>query len=180
MKRDSSLLLLGVLALALMWWALRPGRVGTPPPRPAPAAGASGAAGHPLPPAQTANPYAGEEPSQLAVFLNAPGRDIASDLRVIDEVFAAYRSATRGGNPIGENREITAALTGRNRLGFAFIPANHPAINASGELCDRWGTPFYFHQLSGTQMEVRSAGPDRKLWTGDDVILTPGPGSPHL
>ena len=66
------------------------------------------------------------------------------------------------------------------RLGFAFIPPGNPAINARGELCDRWGTPFFFHQLSGSQMEIRSAGPDRKLWTPDDEVLTPGLRQPPL
>ena len=27
-----------------------------------------------------------------------------------------------------------------------------------------------YHQISGTSMEIRSAGPDRVLWTLDDVI----------
>jgi hypothetical protein len=79
----------------------------------------------------------------------------------------------RSGNPVGENSEITAALTGRNRLSYAFILPGSPAINSKGELCDRWGTPFFFHQLSGERMEIRSAGPDRKLWTPDDEVLTP-------
>ena len=114
-----------------------------------------------------------EEPSHLADSLNAPGGDIHADLRIVNRIFEQYRSATHGADPVGENREITAALTGRNPLGFAFVPGNHPAINAAEELCDRWGTPFFFHQLSGTRMEIRSAGPDRKLWTGDDEVLTP-------
>jgi len=74
---------------------------------------------------------------------------------------------------VGENAEITAVLAGRNRLQLALIPPSHPAINRAGELCDRWGTPFFFHALSGTQMEIRSAGPDRRLWSADDVVLTP-------
>jgi hypothetical protein len=98
---------------------------------------------------------------------------VHSDLRLINEIFIAYRGAVRSGNPVGENAEITAALLGRNRLGFAFIPAGNPAVNARGELCDRWGTPYFFHQLSGEKMEIRSAGPDRKLWTADDQVLTP-------
>ncbi len=96
----------------------------------------------------------------LADRLNAPASDIASDLRLLNDIFVQYRSATHGDNPVGENVEITAVLTGRNKLGFSFIPKDHPAINARGELCDRWGTPFFFHQLSGVQMEIRSAGPD--------------------
>jgi hypothetical protein len=113
------------------------------------------------------------ERSRLADELNSPQGDIHADLRIINEVFVAYRGSVRAENPVGENAEITAALTGRNRLGFAFIPADSPAINAKGELCDRWGSPFFFHQLSGQRMEVRSAGPDRKLWTADDQVLTP-------
>jgi len=121
-----------------------------------------------------------EAPSHLADALNAPDSDIHSDLRIVNAIFEHYRGATHGADPVGENREITAALTGRNKLGFAFIPRDCSALNAQGELCDRWGTPFFFHQLSGTQMEIRSAGPDQKLWTGDDVVLTPGLGSPPL
>jgi hypothetical protein len=120
-----------------------------------------------------AGPYAGEEPSHLADALNSPSTDINADLRLLDSIFAQYRSAMHGGNPVGENAEITAALTGRNSLGFAFIPKNLPAIDTRGELCDRWGTPFFFHQISGEEMEIRSAGPDRKMWTGDDQVLTP-------
>ena len=74
---------------------------------------------------------------------------------------------------VSENAEITAALTGENRLGFAVIPRGHRAINTRGELCDRWGTPFRLHQLSGTQMEIRSAGPDRTFATGDDAFWPP-------
>jgi hypothetical protein len=29
-------------------------------------------------------------------------------------------------------------------------------LNEKGELTDRWGTPYLFHQLSKTQMEIRS------------------------
>jgi hypothetical protein len=119
-------------------------------------------------------------PSELAQGLNRPDGDIHSDLRTLDEIFRQYRSSTHRLNPVGENAEITAALTGRNPLNFAFIPANFPAINGQGELCDRWGTPFFFHSLSGTQMEIRSAGPDRKLWTADDEVITPGLRQPEL
>ena len=114
-----------------------------------------------------------EEPSRLADGLNSPTGDVHSDLRLVNEIFVAYRAATHSGNPVGENAEISAALMGRNRLGFAFIPKDCPAINSKGELCDRWGTPYFFHQISGEQMEIRSAGPDHELWTADDQILTP-------
>ncbi len=114
-----------------------------------------------------------DQSSRLADDLNSPLGDIRADLRLMNEIFIAYRGALHSGNPVGENAEITAALAGRNKIGFAFIPPGNPAINSRGELCDRWGTPFFFHQLSGERMEIRSAGPDRKLWTADDEVLTP-------
>jgi hypothetical protein len=114
-----------------------------------------------------------DQPSELVAKLNAPDGDINADLRIVDSVFAAYRAGTKEDDPVGENAEITAALMGKNKLDFAFVPKDSPALNAKGELCDRWGTPFFFHQLAGDSMEIRSAGPDKKLWTADDVVLSP-------
>lgn len=113
--------------------------------------------------------------SSIADALNAPDGTIRRDLQILDELFGAFHTNfPRLGNPVGENAEITAALTGANPAKFVFISPRHRAINARGELCDRWGTPFRFHQVSGTQMEIRSAGPDRKFATGDDAEFAPG------
>jgi hypothetical protein len=110
----------------------------------------------------------------IAARLNAPGSTIAQDLDVLSQLFENWQSNFPGeGNPVGENAEITAALMGENRLEFALVPKGHRALNEKGELCDRWGTPFRFHQLSGTKMEIRSAGPDRKFATEDDAVWTP-------
>lgn len=108
--------------------------------------------------------------------LNADSGSIERDLDILTEVLDAWQSNfPGGGNPVGTNLEITRALTGRNRLKLDLIPADHPAVNSRGELCDRWGTPFEFHQISGSHMEIRSAGPDRVLYTDDDVVGNPGP-----
>ena len=112
--------------------------------------------------------------STLADALNSPTTDIHADLRLLSEIVATFRTNfLRDGNPVGSNAEITAALTGRNKLQLALIPRDHPAINADGELCDRWGTPFFFHAESATRMEIRSAGPDKKMWSADDVAFSP-------
>jgi hypothetical protein len=132
---------------------------------------AAEAPSRPAPAPAAAAPAEGR--SQLADDLNSPAGDVHADLRLVNGIFAAYRGALHSGNPVGENVEITAALTGRNRLKFAFIPTDNPAINPKGELCDRWGTPYFFHQLSGERMEIRSAGPDHRLWNADDEVLTP-------
>ena len=76
-----------------------------------------------------------------------------------------------GGNPVGTNPEITAALNGQNPRQANFInPEAGMRTNGNGELVDAWGMPYFFHQLSGTEMEIRSAGPDRKMWTSDDQV----------
>ncbi len=119
-------------------------------------------------------PNAEVEDLNLANGLNAPGKTIQDDLQLLDGVFAVWQTNfLRTGNPVGTNAEITGALTGQNSLSVAFISPKNPAINRHGELCDRWGTPFFFHQLSGTRMEIISAGPDRKRGTSDDSALTP-------
>ncbi len=117
---------------------------------------------------------AGLERSDVADALNQNGGTIHQDLRVMHDVFTAWLTTFRSeGNPVGENEDITAALCGRNTLGVAFIARDHRAINPQGALCDRWGTPFRFHQLSGTRMEIRSAGADRRFGTPDDALWAP-------
>ena len=123
-------------------------------------------------PVAARSPVPLEPRSELADQLNAAGGTIQADLRIVAGIVDTYRSNFRE-NPVGTNAEITAALMGRNHLLLILIPHDHPAVNMKGELCDRWGRPFFFHQLSGTKMEIRSAGPDRQLWTDDDVVLTP-------
>jgi len=83
-----------------------------------------------------------------------------------------HYGAMFGGNPVGTNAEITAALNGDNPSHARFLSSEDQSrINGNGELTDEWGTPYFFHQLSAEQMEIRSAGPDRKMWTSDDVIM---------
>jgi hypothetical protein len=81
-----------------------------------------------------------------------------------------YNSAF-GENPVGTNPEITAALMGKNPKQINFItPDSGLRVNQNGEMVDAYGTPFFFHQLSGQEMEIRSAGEDRKMWTFDDQV----------
>jgi hypothetical protein len=99
--------------------------------------------------------------------LQAPG-DLSTDLDDVQSALRDFRTGM-GENPVGTNAEITHALLGDNLKQLRIpVPAGS-AVNGRGELCDRWGTPYFFHQLSATRMEVRSAGPDRKMWTADDM-----------
>ena len=76
-----------------------------------------------------------------------------------------------GGNPVGTNPEITTALQGENPKHINFLKPDGNRVNSRGELVDVWGTPYFFHQLSGTEMEIRSAGPDRIMYTPDDLVI---------
>jgi hypothetical protein len=75
-----------------------------------------------------------------------------------------------GGNPVGTNADIVKELDGGNPKTARYLPSELKRLNEQGELIDSWGTPYFFHQLSAEEMETRSAGPDRELWTTDDVV----------
>ncbi|HUD47546.1 MAG TPA: hypothetical protein VMR33_11985 [Candidatus Baltobacteraceae bacterium] len=77
-----------------------------------------------------------------------------------------------GGNPVGTNPEITSQLSGNNPRHIDFITAQAGMrVDADGELIDAWGTPYFFHQISGAETEVHSAGPDKIMWTPDDLVV---------
>lgn len=107
---------------------------------------------------------------------DAPSSEVATNETALDDVQSVsmileeYRRAF-GAMPVGElNDEIVRRLQGENPKGIAVLPKSHPAISAGGELLDRWGTPYRFHPESAWDMTVRSAGPDRKMWTNDDIL----------
>lgn len=75
-----------------------------------------------------------------------------------------------GGNPVGTNADIVKELDGGNPKSARYLPSELKRLNASGELIDSWGSPYFFHQLSAQDMEVRSAGPDKVMWSSDDIV----------
>jgi hypothetical protein len=101
-------------------------------------------------------------------FTNFPPVTVLENMR---SVFHSYASAL-GSNPTGTNPEITAALKGENPKQTNFLKEEEgQRVNAKGELIDPWGTPYFFHALSGKEMEIHSAGPDGIMWTGDDLVM---------
>ena len=93
----------------------------------------------------------------------------AMDLDKVGLMLRDYRTMM-GENPVGTNAEIMRAVMGGNRKQSRLGPPEGQQINGNGELVDRWGTPYFFHQLSKSDMEIRSAGPDMKMWTADDIV----------
>lgn len=108
----------------------------------------------------------------LAADLGKEDNEAEQDLEQFSSILSFYRRAFEQNPVAADNQSVMAALMGDNPRSLVFFPEDHPSLNAQAELTDRWGTPYYFHALSGTRMEVVSPGPDRKLGNDDDLIHT--------
>ncbi len=119
----------------------------------------------------SANPQAEGSAVDALAASGEPEMPPATVLENVRTTIRQYGSMF-GGNPVGTNPEITSALNGANPKHVKFLrPDAGLRVNEKGELVDAWGTPYFFHQLSGTEMEIRSAGPDKIMWTADDLVL---------
>ena len=96
-----------------------------------------------------------------------PENDLVLMARLMDNSLLLLKSA--GNHPLSANEDWADFLRGGNSARERFLPDSHVALGADGKLVDRWGTPLFFHALGGNRFELRSAGPDRKLWTEDDL-----------
>ena len=134
----------------------------TPPPRSEPSRAASRR--------DLANPLVDSDTPGVSSKAS-PNIDTASetDLDKITLMFRDYRTIT-GENPVGTNAEIMKSIMGGNPKGAMLGPPEGQSVNENGELLDRWGTPYFFHQLTRDLTEIHSAGPDRKMWTADDIV----------
>jgi hypothetical protein len=97
------------------------------------------------------------------------------DLRKIQRVAAGYFSVIKDASrhPIGGNADLAAALLGENANREAFLRTDHPVFAKDGTLTDRWGSPLIVHPEGWQQLELRSSGPDRIPYNGDDLVLSP-------
>lgn len=128
---------------------------------------ASAAATHSAPPAKT-EPLIGEIILRdYATPVTSPENDLTSLAHLMDNFTLLVKSAST--LPLSANEDWAAALRGENPAHERFLPDHHIALDTQGRLVDRWGTPLFFHALGSRQFELRSAGPDKKLWTDDDV-----------
>ena len=105
----------------------------------------------------------------LATLLDQPQSSVEAEIQGVQEVLALYRRAF-GENPIGQNDDIVDALLGNNPKHIAFLRGDIARIR-DGKLLDRWKAPYWFHAESGTEFEIRSSGPDRELFTDDDITV---------
>lgn len=102
---------------------------------------------------------------------STPEQDLALMARLMDNSLLLLKSAAN--RPLSANEDWAELLRGRNAASERFLPDTHLALNVQGQLVDRWQTPLFFHAVGGGRYELRSAGPDRKLWTDDDLHRNP-------
>jgi hypothetical protein len=100
-----------------------------------------------------------------------PQNDLVLMSRLMDNSLLLLKSAAN--QPLSANEDWAALFRGQNAARERFLPDRHVAFNARGQLIDRWGTPLFFHAMGSGRYEVRSAGPDGKLWTDDDIHRNP-------
>ena len=97
-------------------------------------------------------------------------RNARIDADKVKLMFVQFRTLM-GENPVGTNAEIMHSVMGGNQRQATLGPPDGMSVNGNGELTDQWGAAYFFHQLSKDVMEIRSAGPDRRMYTEDDVLL---------
>ncbi len=125
-----------------------------------------GAVENPVPPAESPGPAL---PTVSTGNLPPAFSELRDEIDNVQFAVRDFRTAV-GENPIGGNAEITKALLGDNLKQVKLQIPTGSTVNGEGEMCDRWGTPYFFHQISAKAMEVRSAGPDRTMWSNDDIV----------
>lgn len=103
----------------------------------------------------------------------AAARSVDEDLLLVDGALRRFWLLFKDPDllRVGSNAEIVECLAGGNPEGFEFVSRDHPFVDDTGQLLDRWGTPLFFHAESMLAIEIRSAGPDGRLFTEDDVFL---------
>ena len=142
----------------------------------------------PRAPAPTAVPPISASPAPTpALQMNRPSAQLASELGTGDDaqhdVIILHQIVTmyirslgnRQGLPIGGDRDLARVLAGHNPMHQYFLPPDHPSLSTPKHIVDRWGTPYFIHPWGHNTFEIRSAGPDRKMFTDDDLIANPTP-----
>lgn len=96
-----------------------------------------------------------------------PEHDLTVMSRLMENSLLLLKAAAN--RPLSANEDWADLLRGRNAARERFLPDTSSALNSQGQLIDRWQSPLFFHALGGGRYEIRSAGPDKRLWTEDDL-----------
>lgn len=100
-----------------------------------------------------------------------PAAKPEDDLSAMSHALDNFSLLVKGPDPLplGANEDIADALRGRNKARLRFLPDDSPVFDRQGRIIDRWGAPLYFHAESRARLDIRSSGPDGRMWTADDL-----------
>jgi hypothetical protein len=97
-----------------------------------------------------------------------------NDLELLSNTLTNFLTVSKqaASRPLSANEEWSAALRGKRPGAEVWISDQHRILDSEKRLIDRWKSPLHFHSLGAQKWEIRSAGPDQKMWTGDDLMET--------
>lgn len=131
----------------------------------------------PLPAAETESSPVTVFPEQqmgdqmLAAYAseNSDGQqDIQLFFDYLKNVFLLMKS--RDTHQYAINEDLADFLRGKNDYKTPYLSSDSHIFDADQMIIDRWGSPIHIHTISRDQFELRSAGPDKKLFTEDDFF----------
>jgi hypothetical protein len=67
-------------------------------------------------------------------------------------------------------KEFTSKLSGNNARKVRYLVLTTYPLDKDGEIIDEWGRPLQIKRPEKTKLEIRSAGPDGKFMTPDDIV----------
>ncbi|HEY8966050.1 MAG TPA: type II secretion system protein GspG [Candidatus Methylacidiphilales bacterium] len=83
-----------------------------------------------------------------------------------------YYAHDNGDYPKGDNAAVARALLGENPRGIVYMEFEEGSAPPTDRgFLDSWGHPYEITQPEPDLMVIRSAGPDGKFQTADDVVL---------
>ncbi|MGC6427622.1 MAG: hypothetical protein ACON5H_11595 [Akkermansiaceae bacterium] len=158
---------IGVLAIVLLTWVLLP----SSPKKD------SGGTLKPTPPPPEKHVPAKIFPEQrmgdqmLADYASESSdgdKDIKLFFKYLQNVFLLIKS--RDSHQYAINEDLADFLRGKNDYKTPFVSPDSHIFNQEKMIVDRWGTPIHIHTISRDRFELRSAGPDKKLYSVDDFF----------
>lgn len=110
-------------------------------------------------------------PNPMARAIGSDKVTPEKEIAILLDLFQIYRREF-GGFPAGQgNDQFMNALRGANPGKLPIFPLDHPRLDPGGNLLDAWQQPYRFHPVSRDRLEIRSAGPDREIFTADDLVV---------
>ena len=112
---------------------------------------------------------------QILADYASPESDGQEDVKLfyhyLTNIFMLIKS--RDSKQYAINEDLASFLLGKNNYKTPCVSADSHIFNEKGLIVDRWQTPIHIHTISNDRFEIRSAGPDRKIFSEDDFIWPP-------